>query len=97
MVALAANIRQGELAGLAARGGTGTGPIREPGASFGSQRVQACPDGARLSQSVVAGGRLPVRLRRTWIDGPDAHGMQEARGSSPLSSTSRYFARSEAR
>jgi len=44
-------------------------------------------DCARLPQILHAGGRLPVRLCRTGIDWPDTHGMQEARGSSPLSST----------
>ena len=78
--------RQGLLASLPAAGWA-KGRYGSPEPDLGAKRVQAQSDGTRLSQSFVAGERLPVRLRRTGIDGPDAHGMQEARGSSPLSST----------
>jgi hypothetical protein len=47
------------------------------GASFGSHRVPAGSECARRHRDIDAGGRLPVRLCRTWTDGSEPQGMQE--------------------
>jgi hypothetical protein len=74
---------------LGPRRGRDGGLEWEPGASLGSRRVPTPSDDVRVSRSLDAGGELPARLCRTGIDGLDAHGIQAARGSSPLSSTCR--------
>jgi hypothetical protein len=43
-------------------------PLREAGSQLGEPRDAAACDRARLSRTVDAGERLPVRLCRTGID-----------------------------
>lgn len=62
--------------------------MRKQGASLGSHHVQAASAHAGPSGVLVLVGGSPfdcAGLGSTWLD---AHGVQEARGSSPLDSTS---------